>query len=924
MFGNFPRARVILSTAIAVLAAAALNVSAQSFAGKQAVGLRGVKKTTAEIMAHPAAGKKHKHYPFKREREIPGRDKRPQDSSAPAQSRWPGANAVAPKAALTIEAPQTTGTNFTGATLAETGAFPPDSMGAVGPSQFVVFVNGRLRTFNKTTGVADGVIDVDPDIFFNSVMTPTSPTGVNFTSDPQIRYDRLSGRWILQIIDVPSSSSTSIGDQPNRVLIAVSDSASAGVITANTVWSFFFIQQNTLGGGDTGEFLDYDSLGVDNNALYIGGNMFNAASGSFVTTSAFVVRKSSILNGGPIVTTAFRNLITTGDGPDSPRGVDNFDPAANEGYIIGPSDAVFGRLILRRVSNPGGTPAISGNISITVNSTAFPIRVDHLGNTGGSSGRLDALDDRLFAGQIRNGRLWTAHTIGANSSGVAASSGQVRDAVRWYELNVPANSGTPTIVQSGTVFDSATTASTARQYWMPSAAVSGQGHVTLGFTTAGTPFRIDAATNGRLAADALGTLGAPTRYTASSTAYNPPSDPGNTTSGRRWGDYSFTSVDPQDDMTMWTIQEFCNAANSYAVRAVKLIAPPPATPASCSPNAADHGASNLNVVVSGTSTNGSGFFDPGNAFPNRIGAVVSGTGVSVNTLSYTDPSHITLNISVAPNAPLGQRTITVTNPDGQIVSSSSGILTINPQANLQITQTSAPNPVAAGYHLTYYLMVTNNGPDIATNVTVVETLPAQVNFVSSAPAPASQAGVQLTYNLGSLASGSSMPIDITIVLPPSTTGPLSATANVTSDLDDLNSKDNSATAVTDVLVDTDRDGIPDVWEIANGLNPNDPTDAALDTDGDGFSNLQEYMAGTNPNDPTSFWSATATASGADVQITFLTISGATYQVETTNDLINGSWTVLFDNLAGTGAAMTVTHVNALDTPPRYYRVIVSR
>ena len=133
-----------------------------------------------------------------------------------------------------------------------------------------------------------------------------TPANVNFTSDPQIRYDRLSGRWILTIIDVPSTSSSSIGDIPNRVLIAVSDAASAGIISANTVWAFYYFQQDTVGGANTGEFLDYPSLGVDNNALYIGGNMFGAASGSFNGTSAFVVRKSSILNGGPIVVTAFR------------------------------------------------------------------------------------------------------------------------------------------------------------------------------------------------------------------------------------------------------------------------------------------------------------------------------------------------------------------------------------------------------------------------------------------------------------------------------------------------------------------------------------------------------------------------------------------------------------------------------------------
>src|SRR5256886_14091006 len=113
----------------------------------------------------------------------------------------------------------------------------------------------------------------------------------------------------MTIIDVPSTSSATIGDTPNRILIAVSDAASNGTITGSTVWTFFFVQQNTVGGGDTGEFLDYPSLGVDNNALYIGGNMFGAASGLFITTPAFVVRKSSILGAGPVVTTAFRQLI---------------------------------------------------------------------------------------------------------------------------------------------------------------------------------------------------------------------------------------------------------------------------------------------------------------------------------------------------------------------------------------------------------------------------------------------------------------------------------------------------------------------------------------------------------------------------------------------------------------------------------------
>jgi hypothetical protein len=609
------------------------------------------------------------------EREGPDRSRLPQDPNAPAVSSIPSIPDAKPNptvkksSSFRPTAPQTTGTNFLGATLADTGAFPPDTMGAVGPTQFTVFVNGRVRTFNKTTGVADGVINADSDVFFASVLTPVPAGGVNFTSDPNVRYDRLSARWFLTIIDVPSSSTSTIGDTPNRILIAVSDAASAGVLSASTVWTFYYVQQDTVGvATSSGEFLDYPSLGIDANALYIGGNMFGAASGSFTGTNAYVIRKSSVLNGGPVVTTAFRALSNgTTEGPYAPRGVDNYDPAATEGYFIGVSIIAFSRLVTLRVSNPGGTPTLSANILTTVPTTANPRTVDHLGDTGGTNGNLDALDDRLYAAHIRNGRLWTSHNIAVDATGVASSATQRRDAVRWYELIVPQTTGAVTVNQSGTIFDTAATVALARQYWIPSAMVSGQGHAAFGYSTAGTPFPINAATNGRLSGDALGTSQAVVIYTNNTAnAYNPPSDPGPT---RRWGDYSFTSLDPKDDMTMWTIQEYCNANNSYGVQAVKLIAPPPATPATAT--SALTGQSSVNVVVTGTSTAGSGFYDPGMDAPapalpfNHIAATVSG-GVVVNSVTYTDPTHVTLNVNTTAATP-GPKNVTITNPDGQTV-----------------------------------------------------------------------------------------------------------------------------------------------------------------------------------------------------------------------------------------------------------------
>jgi hypothetical protein len=41
--------------------------------------------------------------------------------------------------------------------------------------------------------------------------------------------------------------------------------------------------------------------------------------------------------------------------------------------------------------------------------------------------------------------------------------------------------------------------------------------------------------------------------------------------------------------------------------------------------------------------------------------------------------------------------------------------------------------------------------------------------------------------------------------------------------------------------DTDRDGMPDAWERAHGLNLEDPSDATADRDADGYTNLEEYI-----------------------------------------------------------------------------------
>ena len=43
------------------------------------------------------------------------------------------------------------------------------------------------------------------------------------------------------------------------------------------------------------------------------------------------------------------------------------------------------------------------------------------------------------------------------------------------------------------------------------------------------------------------------------------------------------------------------------------------------------------------------------------------------------------------------------------------------------------------------------------------------------------------------------------------------------------------------IVDSDGDGMPDTWEMQNGLNPYDPADASVDSNGDGYTNIETYI-----------------------------------------------------------------------------------
>ena len=114
-------------------------------------------------------------------------------------------------------------------------------------------------------------------------------------------------------------------------------------------------------------------------------------------------------------------------------------------------------------------------------------------------------------------------------------------------------------------------------------------------------------------------------------------------------------------------------------------------------------------------------------------------------------------------------------------------------ADVAITKTASPNPVRQGNTLTYTVGITNNGPATATNVTVTDTLPPQVSFVSdtTTQGTCSLTSGTVTCSLGTMVSGATATITITVTAV--TRGSVTNTASVTASQPDPVGGNNSAT-----------------------------------------------------------------------------------------------------------------------------------
>lgn len=537
-------------------------------------------------------------------------------------------------------APQSVARSFAGISLADqfndlgSGSIPPDTMGAIGPDHFIEVINTSVAIYNRT-GTRLSHVSLNSFFTVNSGGV-TFPRGGAF--DPRVVYDRRSGRFFALAVERGNPSGSA-----NDIVFTVSRTSDA-----TGLWDKYVIPVGEATSGGVTFFTDFPTLGVDDNGVYMGMTIFPSAGAPFSKIAA--VAKAPLIAASPSLPAVFAAGNIT-DLYSSPQPALNHDPVAAGGraWIVSSSTTLFANVHYRTVTWSGGAPTLSGTTILSTPGFG-PVR----NAPAQGSIEVNAADDRLQMAVIRNGRLWTCRNVGVNSTG--GSSGSDRTGCEWLELNV--TGAAASLVQSGRVFDTAGV--DPRFYYYPSLVVSGQGHVAMGYSGSKSTEFIGAYASGRLASDAPGTMQAVMQLQPGLAIYERTDGVGR----NRWGDYSYTSLDPNDDMSIWTIQEHASATEDiWATRIFHLLAPPPTL-------------NNVNVSVARGTMNatlqltGTGLYDPGSEFPNRLTVSLTGgnpNGISNLRVQFNNAGSATVLFDVAADAQEGPRSLTLTNPDGQSV-----------------------------------------------------------------------------------------------------------------------------------------------------------------------------------------------------------------------------------------------------------------
>jgi hypothetical protein len=397
---------------------------------------------------------------------------------------------------------------------------PPDPNGDVGPNHYVQIVNTAIAVFDKQGGLLFGPV-------------PTNTLWSGFGGDCEatndgsglVKYDRMADRWVVSQFSVTGSA----------FLECVAVSTTPDPTGSYARYAFAYNAVN-----------DSPKMAIWPDAYYFTFNMF--INTGFAGAKVCAYDRAAMLAGHRPTQQCFDTVRLGGlvvgdlDGPTAPP---EGAPAKVVSLAASNSDLAFWRLHVDWAAP---------NNSTFVGPTLIPVQSYVPLCSGqascvpqpGVTTQLDGLDDRLmYRAQYRNlgghEALLVTHNVQASGGG----------GMRWYELR-DLQATTPTVFQYGTY------APDANYRWAGSIAMDGSGGIAMGYSISSSTIEPGIRYTGRLASDALGTMGQ-----AEGTLIDGTGVQSGSSHLTRWGDFSALAVDPVDDCTFWYTAEYMKTTGEF-------------------------------------------------------------------------------------------------------------------------------------------------------------------------------------------------------------------------------------------------------------------------------------------------------------------------------------------------------------------------
>jgi hypothetical protein len=507
-------------------------------------------------------------------------------------------DASAPLASSTGSSP---GPNrsFKGEFLSGT-SIPPDTMGAVGTNHVMSVSNNQIRIQTRE-GVQ--LTRMTLNAFWAGITLEGGATPSTF--DPKIIFDRFNNRYVF----ISSANAQSLS---SSVLFAVSQTADP-----TGTWFRFAVDIDPAATATSGRWVDYPSIGFNKNWIVVMYNDFyygaSPAPQGFAGQSIFVLDKPAAYTGSLSSYALFQGNFSGCTAPFESKLECGFTmaPAITEDnttdtvYLAEDWDSQAGQLRLSKITGTAAAPVLTVGTQFPQSPNSWRYNAARISGTSGgyapqrqqqahlpSGTRLMTNDSRIQNAVLRDGTLWTTHTVmlaatptAANVAvgGTANVNPDVRSGIQWWAIDPTVETGLSTPpLQRGRIEDptadnchngagnlrtadptcDTSTEQKGQFFAYPSISVNKNNDMLIGYTQFSAVTYPSAAYSIRLSTDPANTMRDPVVYRPGQANYNIGSGSG-TSRQNRWGDYSTAQTDPINDTEFWTLQEY--AVHSAAI-----------------------------------------------------------------------------------------------------------------------------------------------------------------------------------------------------------------------------------------------------------------------------------------------------------------------------------------------------------------------